>query len=278
MVGRLVLVGTGIRLVRQVTFEARSEIERADKLLFLVADPPLRDWLRQLNPTAESLSDCYEPGQLRSLAYDRMVDRMLSPARKGLNVCVAFYGHPGVFALPSHEAIRIARSEGIPAEMLPGISAEDCLFADLGIDPGRSGCQSFDATDFLVSERRIDPRTALVLWQVGLVGRIEYPQGGFGDNRQCLTVLRDALITHYSPKHEVVIYEASPYVGIPPTIRVVPLSGLLEGRLTPMSTLYVPPVAFTVSDQMLSRLGLNRSDLRSIPPCWEGAPTSLGVP
>jgi precorrin-3B methylase len=277
MAGRLVVVGTGIRLVRQVTLEARSEIEKADKLLFLVTDPPLDDWLRQLNPTAESLSDCYEPGQFRALAYDRMVDRMLSPARNGLNVCVAFYGHPGVFVLPSHEAIRIARSEGIPAQMLPGISAEDCLFADLGIDPARSGCQSFEATDFLVSERRIDPRTSLILWQAGLVGRIEYPEGGFGDNRECLTVLRDVLISHYSPKHEVVIYEASPYVGIPPTIRVIPLSGLLDGGLTSLSTLYVPPVPFAVKEHMLKRLGLNRTDLRMFPPCWQGPPVSQGV-
>jgi hypothetical protein len=37
--------------------------------------------------------------------------------------------------------------------MLPGISAEDCLFADLGIDPGIYGCQSYEATDFLANGR-----------------------------------------------------------------------------------------------------------------------------
>jgi len=31
--------------------------------------------------------------------------------------------------------------------MLPGISAEDCLVADLGIDPASSGCQSYEAND-----------------------------------------------------------------------------------------------------------------------------------
>jgi hypothetical protein len=38
-------------------------------------------------------------------------------------------------------------TDGFDAVMLPGISAEDCLFADLGIDPGMIGCQSFEATD-----------------------------------------------------------------------------------------------------------------------------------
>jgi hypothetical protein len=34
--------------------------------------------------------------------------------------------------------------------MLPAISAEDCLFADLGVDPADHGCPSYEATDFLV--------------------------------------------------------------------------------------------------------------------------------
>ena len=54
-----------------------------------------------------------------------------------------------VFVQPSHESIAIARLEGFSARMLPGISAEDCLFADIGLDPGKDGCQSFEATDFL---------------------------------------------------------------------------------------------------------------------------------
>src|SRR2546429_6584747 len=45
---------------------------------------------------------------------------------------------------------RQAREEGFEAEMLPAVSAEDCLFADLGVDPGDEGCQSFEATSFLL--------------------------------------------------------------------------------------------------------------------------------
>ena len=40
--------------------------------------------------------------------------------------------HPGVYVAPSHETVLRARAEGYPARMLPGISSEDCLFADLG--------------------------------------------------------------------------------------------------------------------------------------------------
>ena len=77
-------------------------------------------------------------GRSRLDTYQDMVDRILACVREGSDVCVAFYGHPGVFVYPSHEAIKRARIEGYKATMLPGISAEDCLFADLGIDPGKA--------------------------------------------------------------------------------------------------------------------------------------------
>ena len=54
--------------------------------------------------------------------------------------------------------------------MLPGISAEDCLFADLGVDPAEAGCQSYEATRFLERRPAIEPRAALILWQIGVVG------------------------------------------------------------------------------------------------------------
>src|SRR5947207_15537569 len=96
-----------------------------------------------------------------------MVEQILQAVRAGRQVCGAFFGHPAVLVDPAHAAVRRAREEGYPAAILPGISAEACLFADLGIDPGVCGCQSYEATDFLVRPRAFDTGTALVLWQVG---------------------------------------------------------------------------------------------------------------
>ena len=70
-------------------------------------------------------------------------------------MCLVSYGHPGVFAYPMHEAIRQAKALGHSAVMFPAVSCEDAFFADLGVDPGQSGCQSFEATDFLVYQRRL---------------------------------------------------------------------------------------------------------------------------
>jgi hypothetical protein len=140
--------------------------------------------------------------------------------------------------------------------MLPGISAEDCLFADLGVDPSRFGCQSYEATDFLVHHRRIDPTAALVLWQIGTVGRTvaaanTQPTG--------LPVLVEALLEQYPPEHEVTVYEASPYPGFGPLVRSAGLSELSAEHVTALSTLYVPPREPAPVDlTMLDRLGLPR--------------------
>src|SRR5437899_1041057 len=106
--------------------------------------------------------------RIRDETYDDIVAEILSAVRSGTRVCVALYGHPGVFARPAHEAVRRARAEGFPARMLPAVSAEDCLFADLGVDPGENGCQSYEATDFLLRKREVDVSAALVLWQISV--------------------------------------------------------------------------------------------------------------
>src|SRR6476660_8007636 len=129
--GSLTIVGTGIQVNMQTTPEARAAITQAEQVLYLVANRPTGYWISQLNPTSESLEHLYEPGKNRFVAYQEIIDSILMYVQKDLRVCVVFYGHPGVFVYSSHEAIRHAREAGFSARMLPGISAEDCLFADL---------------------------------------------------------------------------------------------------------------------------------------------------
>jgi hypothetical protein len=181
-----------------------------------------------------------------------MVEAILTPLRGGRSVCAAFYGHPGVFVQPSHEAIRRARAEGFEATMLPGISAEDCLFADLGLDPGAAGCQSYEATDFLLGRRPVDPAALLVLWQVGAVGQLDHAQEA---DPARLAVLVERLLELYPAGHEAILYEASPYpVGAATVIRTT-VADLAEA--TPASTLVVPPSEQPRSDPSLrARLGL----------------------
>jgi uncharacterized protein YabN with tetrapyrrole methylase and pyrophosphatase domain len=254
--GRLTVVGTGVQLGAHLTPEARTTIEHADVVLSVVSEPLMQELLEKLNPRTRSLHELYEIGEDRAEAYEAMTEQILTQVRAGHAVCAAFYGHPGVFVYPSHEAVRRARAEGFPARMLPGISAEDCLFADLGIDPSRFGCQSYEATDFLVHRRRTDPTAALILWQIGTVGSVTAAAGASPTG---LRVLIETLLESYPPKHEATVYEASPYPGFDPLVRKVLLSELSEAHVSALSTLYLPPCGTRPLDlTMLDRLGLPR--------------------
>lgn len=254
--GRLSVVGTGIRLAGQLTIETRHLVRQADRVFAVMADPFSLDGLRELNPDTTSMQVHYARGTARDESYERMVETVLGPVRAGEHVCAAFYGHPGVFVWPAHESVRRARSEGFEATMYPGISAEDCLVADLGIDPGVSGLQTYEAADFLVHPRRIDPRTPLVLWQLAVLGDLS--RSTFRTDPAWVRALATVLTKHYPADHAVTVYEAA--VGPFDETRMddVPLDRLHEQAFTQASTLYVPPAGIPEPDEdRLRRLGLD---------------------
>ena len=256
--GSLVVVGTGIEVQGQMTDGARQAIRRAQRV-FYVADPVSARAIRALNPRAISLQGLYGEGKHRLKTYAQMTERVLSEVRRGYRVCFVSYGHPGVFAIPTHSAVRMARDEGYRAVMLPGVSADACLIADLGIDPATHGLQSYEATDFLLRKRRPDGSCGLVLWQVGVVGRLDYPSGQ--TRRAGLELLTRALLRTYPRRHVVTLYEASSLAGFPPSIEEVPLEKLADGHVTPVTTLYVPPFREAAVDRaMVARLGIKRAD------------------
>jgi hypothetical protein len=176
-----------------------------------------------------------------------MVAAMLAEVRAGRRVCGAFYGHPGVFAQAPHLAVAQARAEGYAAVMEPGISAEDCLYADLGIDPGRYGCQHFEATQLMLYQRRIDPSAYLVLWQIGLAG--DHKAGRFTTDAARLRLLLEILSADYPASHEVIIYEAATLAIAAPRIERVPLGRLPELTLRMQSTLILPPCRALLRNQ-----------------------------
>jgi uncharacterized protein YabN with tetrapyrrole methylase and pyrophosphatase domain len=245
--GSLIIVGTGIRTVGHLTIEAIAWMKRADKVLYVVGDPIAEAAITQLNPQgAESLTRMYAEGKPRIQTYNEMVERILECVRSGMLTCLACYGHPGVFVYPSHESIRRLRSEGFSAKMLPGVSSEDCLFADLGVDPGMSGCQSYDATDFLANGRRIDPTSSVILWQIGVVGDATFKRGAY--DLSAFPLLIERLLQYYPPTHVVCLYEAAVFQGCEAIILPVPLYALGQVRLSVGFTLYIPPAYPAAAD------------------------------
>jgi precorrin-6B methylase 1 len=250
-IGKLICVGTGMRMAGQMTPIALSHIETADVVIAAVPNPFARKWLQGVAKEYICLldyySDCDVEGKNRRDTYRRMADTILEHLRAGKTVCAAFYGHPGIFACISHMAIADARAEGFSAVMEPGISAEDCLVADIGIDPGKFGMQSMETTQYMIYQRKLDPSSLLILWQPGLAGELSLKR--FDTNQARLQILVDKLARDYPLEHEVILYEAATHPLEATRIDRLMLKDLPQARLQQITTLVIPPAYALQIDQ-----------------------------
>lgn len=237
--GSLACVGMGMTLGSHLTPLARNHIEQADVVFAALSDHIVELWLQRMNPNVCSLQPYYGEGKPRTKTYREWVDVMMSEVRSGKRVCAVFYGHPGIFAWSPHKAIEVARAEGYQAYMEPGISAEDCLYADLGIDPGRFGCQHFEASQLLFYEHRINPAGYLVLWQASVVGDWSLTRIETGPAYRQLLVGR--LSQDYPTDHEVIIYHGATLPIEQCKIQRIKLHDLSNTTLSSQETLVLPP-------------------------------------
>ena len=251
--GSLACVGIGMTLGAHISPRSRSHIEQADVVFAAVSDPLVELWLQEMNPAVRSLQPLYAQGKSRHDTYREMVSAMLGPVRAGQTVCGVFYGHPGVFAQAPHEAVAQAREEGFDAVMEPGISAEDCLYADLGIDPGKTGCQHYEASQLMFYQRRLDTSAVLVLWQVGIAGDRSFRR--FETAPAYRQLLVDLLAEHYPLDHPCIVYEAATLPIHRPRMDTVALRDLARVAMSAHSTVVLPPCQpLQANSAMLARI------------------------
>lgn len=251
----LFVVGCGIKFFAHLTTEAIAYIQQSDIVLYLVNDPVLKSWIQKQNQHTESLDFLYASNPNRSDAYQRITDYVLEHLHQNKHVCFVLYGHPSVFSKPGLDAVKKARESGYFAKILPAISAEACLFADLLIDPGSTGCYSFEATDFLIHNRQFDVSSHLILWQIDAVGIID--QQSTNNKKKGILLLFDYLNQFYQSTDEIIIYEAAQYPGFEPKIMRTELHHLSKVHLSSISTLYIPPTKkANCNEAILNTLGL----------------------
>ena len=238
--GGLVVVGSGIEFGRHASERCLSEI-RAAQTVFCVVDPLALAMIRSMRPDAIDLGVHYAEGKDRRETYREIDAAIMAAVRAGQRVCAVFYGHPGVFADVPHRVIRKAHAEGFSARMEPGISAEACLYADLGIDPGQRGVQSMEATQLLAHDRTLDPAGLVLLWQVALSGDLQCNR--LHADPAGLQALVERLARWYAPDHEVILYEAAQSPIHSPRADRVALRDLPGARFDLCTTLVIPPVA-----------------------------------
>lgn len=237
--GRLVVVGVGMTLGAHLSPICRSHIEQADMVFCSVSDPLVEQWVKEMSGEFINLQSLYREGKDRRQTYQQMIDTVIDALRSGKHVVAVFYGHPGVFAMAPHKMVSQAIAKGFAAHMEPSISAEDCLYADMGIDPGKVGCLHFETSQFMLYHHAIDPSAYLILWQIGLAGDVAAKQ--YTTDPRFRGLLVEQVAAHYPMEHQVALYEAPTLPIHEPRIEWLPLSELQQAEVFQHSTLVVPP-------------------------------------
>lgn len=239
MSGSLVCVGTGMLLGGHISPISTSYIAEANVVFSLMSTGITERWLEEMHDDVRSLQPYYQEGKNRNITYNEMVEAILTEVRLGKKVVAVFYGHPGVFACVSHRAIKKAKKENFNAHMEAGISAEDCLYADLAIDPGKTGCINYETSQFMFYQRNIDPAAHLILWQVGFAGDKSLAKYSTGSAYR--QVLVDLLLETYPSDHQVILYQAKVLPIDTMRAEHIALVDLIDAELFMHTTLVIPP-------------------------------------
>ena len=218
---------------------ARNHIESADVVFSLMSHGIVEQWIEQLNSDVRSLQPYYEVGKSRAKTYREMIAVIVDEVKSGKKVVSAFYGHPGVFAKVPHDSVKLVKQLGFEAWLEPGISAESCLYADLGVDPGKFGCQHYETSQFMFYKRHIDTAAYLVLWQVGMAG--DKSLAKYTTDGRYRGELVKLLAEYYPLEHEVILYEAAVLPMDKVRVEQVKINRLSNIDVSQQTTLVIPP-------------------------------------
>lgn len=253
---KLIVVGSGIKSISHLTEETKRVIQSADKVLYLINEDNLKQWIQREAKNSESLDSIYFSFEKRIEAYQALTNHIIEEYKKVSILCVVFYGHPTVFADSALNAVRQIKENGGEAIILPAVSAQDCLFSDLEIDPGDQGCFSIEATELVLFERYIDVHAHLILWQVANFGRTD------GKKANNLPILKDYLIGYYPADYSICLYEAPSLPTYIPRIEWIPLGHIDQSVISSITTVYIPPIEKKgISNKYLKLLNLTIDDL-----------------
>jgi len=137
------IVGLGNVGTRQITKETEEVLRKSEQVFLLFYQKVMFDYIaKELGTPVTDLHQEYEEGLDRSKTYRKMADRVINSAVEAKNpVTFALYGHPTIFVSPTRLIQEEATGKGLRVKVLPGISSIDCIFAEIGFDPGTTGIQ-----------------------------------------------------------------------------------------------------------------------------------------
>jgi len=96
--GKLIVVGTGVKSLSHITEETKVVIRSADHCLYLVTEKHLKRWIENESTSSKSLECFFSDTKKRADIYRDITTYILEVVDKYETLCVVFYGHPAFFA------------------------------------------------------------------------------------------------------------------------------------------------------------------------------------
>jgi uncharacterized protein YabN with tetrapyrrole methylase and pyrophosphatase domain len=235
------IVGLGIVNVRQITHEVDEALRRSREVLLVAQSFGMIEYLNQFCSNVTDLSVAYHEGDNRMNAYNMMTAKVIEASLDHPPVTFALYGHPLVFAWPPFQILRMAPLFNLRVKILPGISAMDCLFIDLKLDPA-GGLQIYEATDILLRQRPLQPDVACLIWQIGAVETQLYSMATSKPER--FKRIKNYLLKYYPLEHKVIAVYSSSFPLVPSLLTEFALRDFeaYSQEIHPGATLYIPPL------------------------------------
>lgn len=238
------IIGTGMRGRQQMTKEAERAIEASERFYSIHMSKLYEEYINQMDVEQYDLRGHYSEGKDRVDTYEEVAETVLEAAEEvNEPVTLALYGHPMVFVSPSRKVINRAEERGLVVEVRPGISSMDCLYTDLGFDPGQSGVQMFEATDMLLREWELNPEVPAMIWQIGAV-ESSIHHTSVEDKPERYSRVREYLQQFYPDDHTVISAQTPIYPTTEPKQYEFQLNEFesMHEDLNKLQTLYIPPV------------------------------------
>jgi uncharacterized protein YabN with tetrapyrrole methylase and pyrophosphatase domain len=259
------IVGLGILKVDQITIEAERAIRRSNEVLYVETGIGIRTFLMERCNKVTDLTSSYIKGHNRLEAYHVMAASVIESALDHSPVTFALYGHPTIFAYPPFLIYEMACKLNLSVNILPGISAMDCIFAELLIDPATNGMQMYEATDLLLRKRPLQADASALIWQVGAIETALHSNNPSRPER--LKRFKAHLLNFYPAQHEICAVYCSSYPLMASTVYRFALEEIdrYADKMHSGFTLYVPPAYIRpVQDQQLARDVLDPTHLERI--------------
>ena len=237
--------GSGTVSALQMTIEAEDVLRAADSLYILHVQHLMVEHLRkEYDSDAVDLTGAYAEDKPRRRTYEEVAEAVIKAATEGggKHVAYATAGHPLVLSTPSQLIMHEADRQGIPVEVIPGVSSLDTVWADLRFDPGPAGMVMFEATSLVLRQWPLTNTVPLFLWQVNTVETSLYSTHKNKPSR--FNRLQDYLLRYYPADHEARLVHSASFPFTEPEIKTVRLGdlGVLAKIATSQHILYVPPV------------------------------------